>query len=85
VIQGQLPLSLQESADMYAGCVAGALQRDDYLKIIKQAGFKNIKIKTSKSIELPDDVLRDYLSAEAIAKFRKGNTGIFSITVVARK
>ena len=39
VIQGELPASLQKSAEMYAGCVAGALQRDDYLSIIAQAEF----------------------------------------------
>ena len=85
VIQGQLPASLQKSAEMYAGCVAGALQRDDYLNIIAQAEFKNIEIKTSKTIELPDEILKEYLSEKEINAYRESGIGIFSITVVGEK
>ncbi|HKK10108.1 MAG TPA: arsenite methyltransferase, partial [Bacteroidales bacterium] len=35
VLQGALPEPLQQDAEMYAGCVSGALQKDDYLDIIK--------------------------------------------------
>jgi len=85
VIQGQLPASLQKSAEMYAGCVAGALQREDYLAIIKQTGFRDVEIKTTKSITIPDEILQDYLSQDEILEFRIKNIGIFSITVTAKK
>jgi ubiquinone/menaquinone biosynthesis C-methylase UbiE len=85
VIQGELPASLQKSAEMYAGCVAGALQKDEYLGIINQAGFSEIEVKTSKTIDLPEDVLKDYLSTEEMNDFRKSGLGIFSITVVGTK
>jgi len=85
VIQGELPASLQKSAEMYAGCVAGALQKDEYLNIINQAGFREVEIKTSKTIELPDEVLKDYLSDEEISTLHKSGMGIFSITVVGTK
>ena len=35
VLTGDLPNKLKEAAEMYAGCVSGALQKSDYLKIIK--------------------------------------------------
>ncbi len=85
VLEGDLPKKLKEDAVMYAGCVSGAMQKDDYLEVIRQQGFSNIEIKTQKKIELPDDILMNYLDLEEIRNFRKGNTGIFSITVNANK
>ena len=35
VLEGELPKQIQEAAEMYAGCVAGAIQKDNYLNIIK--------------------------------------------------
>jgi arsenite methyltransferase len=85
VIKGELPAGLKKSAEMYAGCVAGALQQDEYLGIIKESGFKNIEIKRTKVIELPEDVLREYINDSEIENFRKNKVGIFSITVVGYK
>lgn len=85
IIKGELPAALKKSAEMYAGCVAGALQQDEYLGIIKETGFVNVEIKKTKVIQLPDDVLREYLSDSEIEKFKKNKVGIFSITVVGFK
>jgi SAM-dependent methyltransferase len=85
VINGNLPEKIQRSAEMYAGCVAGALQKEEYLQIIQSAGFKQIEIKTLKVIELPDDLLGDYLKPQEIQNFRNSHTGIFSITLVGTK
>lgn len=85
VLKGELPAGLKKSAEMYAGCVAGALQQDEYLGIIKETGFNNIETKKTKVIELPDDVLKEYLKSSEIEKFRNNSFGIFSITVVGYK
>jgi len=85
VLRGELPLELQKSAAMYAGCVSGAIQQDEYLKIINEAGFDNVEIKKSKSIELPQNVLSEILNSEEIEAFYKSNVGIYSITVVGYK
>ncbi|HSW56170.1 MAG TPA: arsenite methyltransferase [Ignavibacteriaceae bacterium] len=85
VLKGELPAGLKKSAEMYAGCVAGALQQDKYLSKIKETGFTNIEIKKTKLIELPDDVLREYINDSEIELFRKNNIGIFSITVIGYK
>jgi arsenite methyltransferase len=85
VLKGELPSGLQKSAEMYAGCVAGALQQDDYLALIKETGFKNIEIKKTKVIELPDEVLREYINDSEIELLKKNSIGIFSITVVGHK
>ena len=85
VLEGELPHGLKEDAAMYAGCVSGALKRNEYLSIISEAGFKNIEIKKEKKIELPDDLLLNYMSNDELSSFKNGSTGIFSITVTADK
>lgn len=85
VLVGELPEALRNDAEMYAGCVAGAIQQNDYLHFIEKSGFTNIQLQKSKSITLPDDILSNYLDATAIAAFKAGATGIFSITVYAEK
>ncbi|HPH46979.1 MAG TPA: arsenite methyltransferase [Chryseolinea sp.] len=85
VLVGDLPEGLQKSAEMYAGCVSGAIQKDEYLSIIKDAGFTNISVQKEKRITLPDEILKEYLSADAMNHFKNGDTGIFSITVYAEK
>jgi len=85
VLKGELPAGLKKSAEMYAGCVAGALQQKDYLSAIASAGFENVEIKKTKVIELPENVLREFLSDFDFENFKNKNVGIFSITVVGYK
>lgn len=85
VLVGDLPDSLKEDAEMYAGCVAGAIQKSDYLQMIQDNGFQNISIQKEKPITIPDDILSKYLSIEEVQDFNSGETGIFSITVYAEK
>ena len=85
VLVGALPEGLRKDAEMYAGCVSGAIQREVYLELIKANGFSNITIQKEKPIVIPDDILTNYLSAEEIHQLKSGSTGIFSITVYAEK
>ncbi len=85
VLTGHLPEKLKEAAEMYAGCVAGAIQKDEYLQMIADSGFQNIIIQKEKPIIVPDDILANYLSPVEIAEFRDSTSGIFSITVYAEK
>jgi len=85
VLVGNLPEGLKKSAEMYAGCVAGALQRDDYIGIINKTGFQNVEIKQTKTVTIPDDILIKYLSDEQLSQYNKSGIGIFSFTVVGKK
>ena len=85
VIKGELPAALKKSAEMYAGCVSGAVQQNQYLEIIKNSGFSNTEIKKTKVIELPDEILRNYLSETEIKSFRENQIGLYSVTVTADK
>lgn len=85
VLVGNLPEGLKKSAEMYAGCVAGALQQDDYIGIINKTGFKNVEIKKTKTITIPDEILAQYLTDEQLSEYNNSGIGIFSITVVGEK
>jgi len=85
VLEGTLPLGLQQAAEMYAGCVSGALQKTNYLDIIQHAGFTNISIQKQKSVVIPDEILLEYITKDQLNEFKNSQTGIFSITVYAEK
>jgi len=85
ILEGALPDGLRKDAEMYAGCVSGAIQKEVYLELIKSNGFENITVQKEKAIIIPDDILKNYLSVEQIQSFKSGRTGIFSITVFAQK
>ncbi len=85
VVQGHLPEELKHSAEFYAGCVAGALSLNEYIELIRQSGFQNIEIKKSRRIELPEEMLEQFLSSKAIEDYKNSVKGIYSITVVAHK
>lgn len=85
VLKGELPEALQKDAEMYAGCVAGAIQKDEYLGMIHGTGFEEVTVQKDKPIVIPADILEKYLSPSEAEAFNKGETGIRSITVFARK
>ena len=85
VLLGALPAGLRKDAEMYAGCVSGAIQKEVYLELIQSNGFENITIQKEKVITIPDDILKNYLSPQEIMALKMGSTGIFSITVYAEK
>lgn len=85
VLIGQLPENIKNAAEMYAGCVAGAIQRSAYMELIESNGFTNITILKEKVITIPDDILINYLSDQEITSFKQPGTGIFSISVYAEK
>jgi arsenite methyltransferase len=70
VIHGDLPAEVQRSAELYAGCVSGALKEEEYLSIISKNNFKNIEIKKSKKIALTDELLNSYLSPNLLRNTR---------------
>ena len=85
VLEGELPAKWKEVAELYAGCVSGAIQKQVYLEMIEAAGFKNVTLQKDKAIVIPDTILASYLSAEEIAAYKNGKTKITSITVYADK
>jgi arsenite methyltransferase len=85
VLEGELPDKIKQAAEMYAGCVSGAMQKDEYLKVISKNGLVNIKVQKEKAIIVPDEILLTYMSQQEINEYRKSGSGIYSITVYAEK
>ncbi len=85
VLEGELPAKWRDVAELYAGCISGAIQKEDYLKIIKEAGFTYIFLQKDKPITIPDEILANYLTPQEIAEYKAGNTRITSITVYGEK
>jgi SAM-dependent methyltransferase len=82
---GALTPAVRDAAALYAGCVSGALQKEDYLSIVEKAGFRNIELPKERRIELPDELLKEHLSPAEIKGFRDSGASIFSITVIGEK
>ena len=85
VLQGELPKDLRDEAALYAGCISGAVQKDEYLGIIRDSGFVNVRIQKDRKVEIPNEILSRYLSLEQLREFKRNRVGIFSITVYAEK
>ena len=85
VVTGPLTKEMSAAVELYAGCISGAMIKENYLEVISRAGFKNIDLVKEKSIYLPDSFLRKYLSKGALIEFRKSGVQVLSITVTGAK
>ena len=85
VSTGPLPDALREAAELYVGCIAGALPKEEYLGLVRNAGFERVRIEQDRTIELPADLLREHLSDDARAEFRASGAEIRSITLTGVK
>jgi arsenite methyltransferase len=85
VLDGTLPENIRTAAEMYAGCVSGAIQKDQYLEVIRHAGFSNIQIQKEKKINIPDEILKQYISENETKALRDSGATILSITIYAEK
>lgn len=85
VLDGKLPEPLKNVAEMYAGCISGAIQREEYLNLIHKSGFADVTVQKQKPIVIPDDILSNHLSAAEIDICKRSKTRIYSVTVYAIK
>jgi len=85
VLKGELPDDMREVASLYAACVSGALQKEDYLQIVKNGGFTGIEVKSERVNPIPDEILLTHIPQETVDAYRASGAGIFSITVVGTK
>ena len=85
VLVGELPDKIRQTAELYAGCISGAIQKSTYLGLVTASGFADITIQKEKAIVMPDDILATYLTAGEMTDFKASGLGIYSITVFAKK
>ena len=85
VLNADLPKGILDAAEMYAGCVSGALEKTKYLTVIKEAGFQNLEIRKEHEINLSDNLLLQFISNNELEEYRKKKSAIISITINAKK
>lgn len=85
VLKGELPRELSKAVEMYVGCVAGAIPQEDYMAEISKAKFQEIEVASRKKVNIPDEILLEYMDQDSLTAFKSGASGIFSITVKAKK
>lgn len=85
VLKGELPEKIREAGTMYAGCISGALQKEEYLRLIKEKAFRNITVQKEKAVIIPNDILLKFLSKDEIELYKESGNGIYSITVYGEK
>ena len=85
VLRGDLPQKIKNAAEMYAGCVSGAIEINQYLKLMSAAGLVNVLVQKEKRITIPDETLLNYLDQNGLKSFKESGSGIYSITVYAEK
>ena len=52
VLERPLPESVRRSVEAYAGCIAGAVLRDDYLAAIRDAGFTDVEVLAESGYDI---------------------------------
>ena len=62
VVRGEIPPEVRKSLEMWAGCVAGALEEDEYRNLLSDAGFEGIEVEPTRIYEANDveAVLEDH-------------------------
>lgn len=85
VTTGELPDVVKSVAELYAGCVAGAIKQDDYIKVIEDSGFVNLKIQKEKIINIPDEIMLKFISQDALDLLKSNGVNLVSINVYADK
>lgn len=84
VTSKSLPPKLREVAELYAGCVSGAVPEEEYMGIIRETGFVDVELKSEHPISIPGDTLRA-LSPDDMEAYRSSRAAILSITVRGSK
>ncbi|CAG1015225.1 Arsenite methyltransferase [Burkholderiaceae bacterium] len=62
VVRGEMPAAIQKTAELWAGCVAGALSDSDYLAKLAAAGFDNADIEVTRVYNIED--AREFLAGQ---------------------
>jgi arsenite methyltransferase len=85
VLEGEFPEELKQAAELYVGCVSGAIQKADYLEMLRETGFEGVRIVKEKTLTLPEDLLAAYLGESQRETITRSGVRILSVTVQGTK
>jgi ubiquinone/menaquinone biosynthesis C-methylase UbiE len=69
VLLKKLPPEIQKSVEAYIGCLSGAIMKDRYLSLIREAGFQDVKI--IEATRFPVEYMANDPTAKALIKKAK--------------
>jgi arsenite methyltransferase len=61
VVRGEVPAELRRDMELWVGCIAGALEENEFLTLLAEVGFENADIEPTRIYEL--DVQGRFMSA----------------------
>jgi arsenite methyltransferase len=64
VVRGEVPTEIRRSIELWAGCIAGALEEGEYVRQLEAAGFEDVSIEPTRVYKAADAC--GFLSAEGI-------------------
>ncbi len=64
VIRGEVPAEIRRSVELWIGCVAGALEEDEYRARLAKAGFEAVDVEPTRVYRVED--ARDFLAAAGV-------------------
>jgi ubiquinone/menaquinone biosynthesis C-methylase UbiE len=85
VVRGALPPAVRASAELYVGCVAGAIQEREYLAMLRETGFSAVRVVKAREIELPNGVFEGLLSGDEMETLRRSGAAVVSVTVYGER
>ncbi len=80
-----LPAWVKNIAEAYAGCVAGAIPKSDYLNLIRDTGFVNVTIVSERIIQVPAELFENSLTTNQYKQVVDKDLHVMSVTVTAIK
>jgi arsenite methyltransferase len=80
-----LPDWLKDIAEAYAGCVSGAIPKQDYLKLIQETGFEHIKVASERRIQVPVELVTQSLTVQQHEQALSNDLHVMSVTVTGHK
>lgn len=80
-----LPEWLKDIAEAYAGCVSGAVPKQDYLSIVEQTGFEDITVAGERRIDVPAELITSSLTSAQQDEALGDDLHVMSVTVTATK
>jgi arsenite methyltransferase len=54
VLLGEIPLQIRDSVEAYVACLSGAALRDDYLAMLADAGFTDVRVTAERTFSVED-------------------------------
>lgn len=90
VVQGELPATVRRSMELWAGCIAGALEEETYRRLLAEAGFEEIEVEVTRVYD-PREVCgegcgpAEAAQAAVLAAVEAGGGRLVSAFIRARK